>query len=254
MKGTSSRDIKYYLGAFNNPLDFIPSCRKGYLVAIVEKTINIRKRILSIYISPENLEKFESSISDECFRMVYEFEGNEFPNQQDISIQIARVDEITDYELKHYCNNTFEQIKTKIGVEKFSFKKPSYQDCPKAVITHLFDSTIINGKFHEIWISVNTLNFINENPNVNTLQLVFSEPDNFEYYSMKSIEATYTIEIFLWDELSSEERSYEEDEKQQQAELAKEEQKRYNAMLDDINGDWGGLTGEEAELGRQNCD
>jgi len=25
-------------------------------------------------------------------------------------------------------------------------------------------------------------------------------------------------------------------------------------MLDNISGDWGGLTGEEAELGRQNCD
>lgn len=250
MEGISNRAIKSYLEISSSELEFIPSSRKGYLVATVEKTINLRERILSIYISPINLEKFESSISDKCFKMVYEFEGNEFPNQQDISVQIALVDEITDYEWKHDCN-TFEQIKTKIGVEQFSFRKPYH---PKAAETHLFDSTIINGNFHKIFISKNAFKFINENPKVNTLRLIISKHDNYDYRNMKHKEATYSIEILLWDEMSIEERAYEEEEKQIQAEEDKEEKRRFNAMLDEINGDWGGLTGDEAELGRQNCD
>ncbi|MDD5149339.1 MAG: hypothetical protein PHC28_02510 [Flavobacterium sp.] len=247
MKGKSSWGIKCDLGVFNDPLEFIPTNRKGFLAC----KVNLEGRIYSVYITPKNLKKFENSIQYRCFRLVFENEWNEISNQNDPSIQIALIDEITDYELKHYCNNTFEQIKTKIGVEKFSFRKPYH---PKAAETHLFDSAIINGKFHKIWISVNALNFINENPNVNTLQLVFSEEDNFDHNSMKFREANYTIEILLWDEMSFEEIIYEEDEKQWRAELIEEEERRCNAMLDNISGDWGGLTGEEAELGRQNCD
>lgn len=250
MRGKSSWDIKCDLRVFNDPLEFIPSKRKGFLVC----KVNREGEIYSVYITPKNLKKFESSIQYKCFRLVFENEGNEISNQNDPSIEIAHIDEITDYELKHYCNNTFEQIKTKIGVKKFSFKKPSHPDHPKAVITHLFDSTIINGKFHKIWISVNTLNFINENPKVNTLQLVKSEREVYVDNTMRNTETVYSIEILLWNEMSFEEKSYEEDEKEWRAELAKDDERRFNAMLDDINRDWGGLTGDEAELGRQNCD
>jgi len=235
-------DIKNQLGIHNLKLEFVPSERKGLLVFTSTKKENDVDRKYSIYISPKNLKKFKNSQpSNRDFRLVYEYEGDNFVKSKSMPVQITLKNEITDLEWEYHCN-TIEQIKNKIGVENFSFKKSKGN--------LLYHTAYYVGETYKIqykiWIFKDTLKFITENPKINNLRL--------EYMANNSDEGNHDLQILLWDEVSIKDEPWEHYEELIRMENAEYESDRFDAMLDDINGDWGGLYDDEANLGEQNCD
>jgi hypothetical protein len=241
---TKISTIKKNLGLNNRKINFVLSERKNLLVCNTFVNIGNIDRKISVHISQGNLKRFENSNdSDESFRYVFEHEirKGSFPNLFNISVQICLKNEITDYELKNLCY-TFDEIKNKIGVQNFSFKKPPL----KYYRGKVYDEVNIGGESVFIEISLKALKFINENPMYNTLK--------FEEIPDIITGPKRAYEILSWDEDSEEDKLLSQHFTNLDKQEAEYHDESFDNILNDINGDWGGLFGDEASTGEQNCD
>jgi hypothetical protein len=246
-------DIKDQLKVQDNNINFVPSDRDGLLVMNTYRKINRRKALFSIYISPENLEIFKKSNSeDDIFRISYYIGICSANYIYHASAQILKIDEKTDYEWKVECH-TYEEIKNKVGVVDFNFRKKGKE---------FYDTVYWRGNFIGVYVKEETLKFIKENPDYNTLRfekifnpiegrflnlwriLLWNEERKIDAYWGDIIKDIDTEEDEIWD-------ARHEDIELSNAEY---DDRRYDATLDDLNGDWGGLYGEEAIIGEQNTD
>lgn len=237
-------NIKKTLGLDNPNINFVQSNRINLLVCNTIVKIGGYNRNFTIHISKENLKMFEnSSDSDDSFRFIFEHEVRKgsFPNLDNINVQICLKNEITDYEFANLCY-TLDKIKRKIGVQKLSFKKPPL----KYYRGKVYDEVKINGESVFIEISMRALKCLQENPRYNTLK--FEEIPDIITGPKKA------FEILLWDEDSEEDKLLSQHFADMEKQKAEYYDESFDNMLEDINGDWGGLFGDEANLGEQNCD
>ena len=135
---------------------------------------------------------------------------------------------------------TIKQIQESNEIENFSFKKTNNG-------SFFYDDVIIEGDKFKVWISKETLKTITEQPEINTLRFE-------QLYDINDDSPRPEFQILLKDELTEEDKVWEKYEQEIGMRNAKYKSKEFDDLLDDINGDWGGLYGDEANLGKENCD